>query len=142
MFIWIFRNMIFQQISILNIEVSVSKRLKNKKGHTVQPTYNKLPLSARIFKSECDLFLAIITCTNQIPDTCNWQCTAINKATSQYKRLIKQLTCLLTWMLHNTRCVSVIDHINEKRFTLLSTHNAAQCITIPAKSTVEFHGPV
>ena len=44
-------------------------------------------------------------------------------------------------MLHNTICGSVIDHINEKRLTLLSTHNAPQCITIRAQSTNEFHNP-
>ena len=38
-------------------------------------------------------------------------------------------------MLHNTRCVSVVDNINETRLTLLSTHNAAQCI-------IEFHSPI
>ena len=41
-------------------------------------------------------------------------------------------------MLHNTIC----DHIDEKRLTLLSTHNAAQCIKIRAESTREFHNPI
>ena len=44
--------------------------------------------------------------------------------------LMKQLTGLLEWTLHNTRCVSGIDHINERIFTLLCSHNAAPCITI------------
>ena len=49
--------------------------------------------------------------TSQIPDTSNWYYTAINKAALQYNRLIKKLTGLLAWMLHNIICVSVIDHI-------------------------------
>ena len=62
------------------------------------------------------------------------QTPAINKAALQYNRLIRQLTGLLAWMLHNIRCVSVIDHINEKILTF--AHNAAQYITIWAQSTM------
>ena len=66
----------------------------------------------------------------------------VNKAALQYNTLIKQLTGLLALMLHNTRCVSVIDHINEKRLSFLCTHNTGQCITIGARSTIEFHSPL
>ena len=46
------------------------------------------------------------------------------------------LTCMNTW------CVSVIDQIDEKRLTLLSSHYVDQCITIWTQSTMEFHCPI
>ena len=34
------------------------------------------------------------------------------------------------WMSHNTRCVSTIDHIDDRRLTMLFTHKVAQSIAI------------